>query len=390
VVADYQLAADLGPCAGHGLRVASGVTLDCRQHVIRGPGSQSQHYGVYLGTGTTSATVRHCQVTGFRHGIRLRQAHGNRLIDNVAHHNGDATAHIGYGIDVADGSTANLLQGNRVHHNADEGIHIGAGSHRNTLLANQVHDNFRENLYVLRAEGGVFRDNVTRGGGNSLLLKHASFHRFEGNRFYDRTALIRGDSHDNQFSGNAFIAAGLHFEALEEDATLTRPMRNLVSGGTIVGANVCLRFTGAAGNVVRAVRFDGCGDEVLAAGLKARTENTLIDMRLNPGRFSLRGKALIHVGWPLEVLVRDAAGTALGGARVQGFDVRDTPVFEAVTGADGKIPTQDVLQYTHNGLAPISHNPYTLRVTTQHATAVREVIVDGPKAIVISLPQSGR
>ena len=51
VVADYQMTVDLGPCAAHGLHLTSGVTLDCRKHVIRGPGDQSQHYGISLSSG---------------------------------------------------------------------------------------------------------------------------------------------------------------------------------------------------------------------------------------------------------------------------------------------------------------------------------------------------
>jgi hypothetical protein len=79
--------------------------------------------------------------------------------------------------------------------------------------------NFRENIYVLRSNGGVFQHNITHGGVNSLFLKHATFNRFENNTFHDRTARPR-DSHDNQFVSNDFINAGLHFQAYKEGATL--------------------------------------------------------------------------------------------------------------------------------------------------------------------------
>ena len=324
------------------------------------------------------------------HGIRLREAHRNLIINNDAHHNGDSTSHVGYGIDVAGGSTENSFQGNRIHHNADEGIHIGAASHRNTLVGNQAYDNFRENIYVLRSERGVFKENITHGGKNSLLLKHAAFHRFENNAFHDRTALIRGDSHDNQFVGNDFVNAGIHFQAFQEGTTLTRPTKNLMVGGKIVGAKQCVRFSGALGNLLKDVRLENCGDEVVATGLKARIENTLIGMRLNPSKFSLQDNSLLHVGWQLDVSVKDANGAVLGGARVKGFDIRNTLVFEAVTAPDGKIPTQDVIQYTQSGPTQTYHTPHTLHVTANHATAVRQVAVDGAKAIAISLPPTSQ
>lgn len=390
VVADYHMTGDLGPCAEHGLRLNNGVTLDCRQHAIRGPGGKPRHYGIHLSSGTSGATVKNCDVSGFMHGIRLREAHRNQIINNDAHHNGDSAGHVGYGIDVAGGSTENILQGNQVHHNADEGIHIGAASHRNTLVGNRVYDNFRENIYVLHAERGLFKDNVTRGGKNSLLLKHAAFHRFENNAFHDRTALIRGDSHDNQLIGNEFVNAGVHFEAFQEGTTLTRPTKNLIVGGKIVGAKQCVRFTGALGNLLKDVRLDHCGDEVMATGLKARVENTLIGMRLNPGKFSLQDNSLLHVGWQVDVSVKDANGADLGGARVKGFDIRNTLVFEAVTAPDGKIPTQDVVQYSQSGLTHTSHTPHSLHVTANHATAVRQVAIDGTKTIAISLPPATR
>jgi parallel beta-helix repeat protein len=390
VVADYHMTGDLGPCAEHGLRLNSGVTLDCRQRGIRGAGRQPRHYGILLSSDTTGATVKNCDVSGFMHGIRLREAHRNQIINNDAHHNGDSARHVGYGIDVAGGSTENVFQGNQIHHNADEGIHIGAASHRNTLVGNQVYDNFRENIYVLRSEGGLFKDNVTRGGKNSLLLKHAALHRFEHNTFHDRSVLIRGDSHDNQLIGNQFVNAGIHFEAFQEGGILTRPTKNVIVGGTIVGAKQCVRFSGASGNLLRDVRFDKCGREVIATSLNARIENTLIGTRLTPGKLSLQDNTLVHVGWQLGVSVKDANGAVLGGARVKGFDIRNTPVFEAVTAPDGKLPTQEVIQYTQSGLTKTYHTPHTLHVTVNHATAVRQVAVDGTNAIAISLPAATR
>lgn len=390
MVTDYQMTTDLGPCPRHGLSVAGGVTLDCRHYVIRGPGTPSQHYGVSLSGDTSGATVKNCEVTGFRHGIRLRGVHRNRILDNNVHHNGDTIAHSGYGIDVAAGSTDNLFQGNHIHHNADEGIHIGTGSHRNMLIGNQVYDNFRENIYVLGAERGVFKENLTQGRGNSLYLKHAALHRFENNTFRDRTAVIRGDSHDNQFIGNDFVNTGVHFEALKEEAALTHPTKNLVSGGKIAGAQHCLRFTGASGNLIQDTQLSGCSVGVSSTAAGAGVENTLIGVTLHPREISLDDKSLLRIGWHLAVSVKDAGGSAIGGARVRCFDVHKNLVFDASTAPDGKIPTQDVIQYTQNGPTRTSHTPHTLHVTATRATAIQEVSIDSHKAVTVTMPPAGR
>ena len=109
-----------------------------------------------------------------------------------------------------------------------------------TLIRNHVYDNFRENIYVLRSNGRVFQHNMIHGRVNSLFLKHATFNRFENNTFHDRTAALRGDSHDNQLVRNDVLKAGLHFQAYQEDATLTRPTRHGVAGGTIIEATPCV------------------------------------------------------------------------------------------------------------------------------------------------------
>ena len=297
-----------------------------------------------------------------------------------------AASHVGYGIDIAGGSTANLLQGNRVHDNADEGIHVGAGSHQNTLISNQVYANFRENIYVLRADRGVFQRNTTRGGVNSLFLKHGAFNRFENNSFRERPALIRGDSHDNQFVNNDFINAELHFQLFQEGAMLTRPTRNVVEGGTIVEARPCVRFSGAFGNLIKGVRLSRCAPAVASTGDGISIENTVIGIGLKPGDLSLDERSRVRVGWQLDVTVQDTNGAAIGGARVQGFDVRNTLVFDAVTAPNGHIPTQEVIQYSRTGTTSTDHTPHTLRVSAHQTTASQKVSIDTNKTVTLSIP----
>jgi parallel beta-helix repeat protein len=390
VGSDYRMTADLGPCPGHGLYVASNVTLDCGGHIIRGSGGRTEHFGIYLARGTTGATVKNCEVSAFWRGIRLQAGHHNRLTDNHVHRNGDSASHTGYGIDVAGGSTDNLLQGNRVHDNADEGIHIGTGGHRNRLIGNHVYANFRENIYILRSDGGVFQHNTTHGGANSLFLKHSAFNRLERNTFRDRTAAIRGDSHDNQFVNNDFMNAGLHFQAFKEGAVFTRPTGNVVVGGSIVGAKPCVRFSGAFGNLIKGVLLGKCAGDVTSAGVGAPVENTLIGVAQNRGGFSLDGHSRVRVGWRLDVSVKGANGSAMGGARVQGFDAHNNLVFETVTAPDGAIPTQDVVQYSQKGHTRTYHTPHMLRVMANQMSASRKVAIDSDKAVILSLVPANR
>src|SRR5262245_5328293 len=65
VTTSTTLSQDIGVCTGTGLRVLSGVTLDCANHTITGSTLSPAKYGVLV-DGATGATVRNCRVTGFR------------------------------------------------------------------------------------------------------------------------------------------------------------------------------------------------------------------------------------------------------------------------------------------------------------------------------------
>jgi parallel beta-helix repeat protein len=386
VTANYHMTTDLGPCPGRGLRVLSGITLDCHGYAVRGAGGQAGQVGIAL-SGATGATVRDCEVRDFSIGIRLRDAHNNRVQRNRIHDNGNFTTHRGYGIDVAGGSTGNLFEGNHIYDNADEGIHVGTGSHRNSFIGNTVYNNFRENLYILRSDKGVLKGNLIYGGGaNSLFLKHASFHQVENNTFRDRTVLVRGDAHDNSFTGNNFINTGIHFQIYSEKQRLTRPTRNVVTGGKILNATKCLQFSGASDNVIRRTLLDQCEEAIVSAGFGMNVKNTLIDVALTSAAWSLDSRSLVDVGWSLEVTVSSAENITTAGAHVKGFDVNKKLVFDAVTGTDGSIPVQEVIAYTQDGASKIAHTPHTLEVTAGSKTTIQTITVNAPTTTRVTLP----
>ena len=206
---------DLGPCPGHGLVVASGVTLDGAGHRLSGLGDGSEQYGVYL-HGAEGATVKNVEVTRFLQGIRLRQATGNRILDNRVLQNGHLPSRTGYGINLAGGSRRNLIRGNSVVGSGDEGIHVGTGGHLNEIVANRISESSREHLYVLGSDGLLIEGNTLGGGGTTALyIKNSKALRVVGNTILDRPAHIVGDSRDICFARNDLVRASLRVEAPE-------------------------------------------------------------------------------------------------------------------------------------------------------------------------------
>jgi hypothetical protein len=116
----------------------------------------------------------------------------------------------------------------------------------------------------------------------------------------------------------------------------------------------------------------------------------VIGIGLKPSALSLDGRSRLLVGWQLHVAVQAASGSAVGGAYVQGFDVRNTLVFEAVTAANGHIPVQEVIEYSRAGNSSSEHTPHTLQVTTSQVTAKRTVRIDAHKTVTLSIPHAVR
>ena len=364
VTSNYLLGGNLGPCSGHGLVVKSNVVLDCRGFQITGLGGTSEQYGISLsgkpGAEISGATVKGCRVSRFHRGIRLHAASSSLIADNTATDNGDQRNHVGYGIDVSGGSHNNVLENNRVHGNADEGIHIGTGSYKNRFAGNTSADNYRENLYLLLANGNVFvRNTLGPGGVNSLYLKDSGGNLFEGNTFRGNTARIVGDARDNQFINNTFSGAGLHFQPYK--GTARSPSNNRVTGGAITDTRECIRFTSTRGNVVEDTDLGGCRTAVRSESPSGPSDNTLIGalsaaLTLDEGSTLSRGRRV-------SVHVKDAAGAPVAGAKVQGRDASGTSTWEAETDAAGNTPPQVFLTEARVGSRTVPRTPFTLIVT---------------------------
>jgi parallel beta-helix repeat protein len=301
VVRDHVLTTDLGPCPGHGLGVASGVMLDGAGHRILGSGGD-ETYGIYL-RGATGAVVTDVDVTGFHHGIRLRDAHACEVRDSDVHGNGDFAKKVGYGIDVAVGSSANLFAGNAIRANADEGIHLGSGSRANELRGNRIHDNERENVYLLASDDNVIVENEIWGGRNSLFVKDSSRNRIEANVLSDAALVLRASSHDNVLVDNELVGAGVHFQLYTDEQPYRSPRDNELRGGSIRGASPCIRFSSATANRVVGTELAGCATHVRSDSDHGAADNTLAGVAFERSSLELDRGSILRV--------TDAQGTVL-------------------------------------------------------------------------------
>jgi parallel beta-helix repeat protein len=302
VVRDHVLTADLGPCSGHGLLLASGVTLDGAGHAIVGTGADDS-YGVYLRE-ATGAVVEDVVVTGFHHGMRLRDAHGCRVAASEFSGNGDFAERVGYGVDVAVGSSGNLFVGNAIHDNADEGIHLGSTTSANELRGNDVYANERENVYLLGTDGNVIAENRVWGGRNSLFVKDSSANRIERNAIADATLVVRADSHDNDLAENHLTGTGVHFQLYTEEQPYRSPRDNAFRGGSIRDASTCIRFSSASANRIVGTALADCATEVRSESAHGSSRNALVGVAFHPARIE------IDAGSALEIY--DADGRSIG------------------------------------------------------------------------------
>jgi parallel beta-helix repeat protein len=255
------LATDLGVCPGVGLKVASGVVLDCAGHTITGSNQAGAWYGIFLDD-ANGAEVRNCRVTNFRRGLRISGGQANRLINNESFVNR-------YGIDLAGATTNNFIQGNLIHDSRDEGIHIGTGANNNELRGNTFRKNKHENIYLLHADGNTIVENTsTEADNTAIFLKHSSNNNVSDNTTDTTPIQLRGDSTGNTLNNNHLTGNGYFFEGYEDPPGVwTYPHDNQVTGGSVNGAYACLRFSGAYNNRIDQLQISNCGIPVLLESL---------------------------------------------------------------------------------------------------------------------------
>lgn len=251
---DAVLSSDLVDCKNDGLRLKGRVVLDCSGFEITGRGKGE---GVLLDQ-AEGAVVRNCRVVGFKTGIRIRGGHDNVVVGNEIEGSGR------YGVELAKGTTGNLLDTNLVTGSGDEGVHIGTGAHGTHAIGNEIRGSKRENLYVLSSDDGVFTANVLGDSGDaSIYVKHSSDNVFAANEVDGHVIHVRGHSIANRFEGNDVRGGRFIFEAYKDKHPAgvkgwTRPSDNRVEGGAVLDTKTCFQFRGASDNQAADVAANGC------------------------------------------------------------------------------------------------------------------------------------
>jgi nitrous oxidase accessory protein NosD len=268
VVKDYVLPADLGPCSGNGLRIGAAVTFDGGGHVIRGRGPGTQGSGLRIPVEASGATIRDVRVTGFANGVRLVGARNVRLEGVEADGNGDPGPREGYGIDVSQAASDNVLERVKVHGNADEGIHVGTDASRNRIVDAQVWDNSRENVYFLACHDNRLERSKVWGSGRSnaaVYVKFATGTVIEGNSISGGPVQIRGGARGTTLADNTLSGAGVVLEAQDDKRFGSgTPSDTTVRGGSISAPDFCVRIAAASGTSVSDVKMS-CPDGIKVA-----------------------------------------------------------------------------------------------------------------------------
>ena len=232
VTSDYTMTGNLGPCPRRpsgdtiGLQLRSGVTLDCQDHTITGPGDTLKNsFGVRLGRSSvpdSDMIVRNCNVTKFWWGVYVQNSGDVLIEDNDLYGNGwfDPTQNgTGYGLDIANSQDV-IVQGNRIIGNGNEGIHLSA-SQLVSVIDNELRDNGREQLYLINASFNTIQNNQMEGGTQGLEMRASSNNSFSYNIWAGSPLhMLDNDNQDNTFfydtfEGRVFVgnnSVGTRFE----------------------------------------------------------------------------------------------------------------------------------------------------------------------------------
>jgi len=231
LTSSVTLSADIGPCAGDGLRVArNGITVNLGGHVVRGSASPTtDQVGVRL-VNVSGATVKNGTVTAFDAGVALDNSTSSTVTAIKAKNNtGTGATNHGDGI-VVDGSSNNQIVGNDVSGNGPfSGISMLDGANYNQVRGNNIHDN--------------------------TLIRAEPPQRAPGQEDYG--VRFDTDSSNNTVDGNRILANGSHgVNAPGFEHTGNVISNNVVQGNGQIGISEPGTNYTLSGNVVDGNGFD--------------------------------------------------------------------------------------------------------------------------------------
>lgn len=279
----------------------------------------------------------------------------------------------------------------------DESVHIGSGQKSGdyastggdcvtpdanypdiVVKGNTIKDSDNENLYPFGTRCLTIENNtLTRtpiagtstyltGTFTGLYIKDAHHLTVTGNTVSRSVLHVTGDAHDNLFTNNILTDNGWFFDKYPSEA---KPTNNVVVGGSVnAPTGNCLRVEKCSGNSLRNVEFQQCGDEVVADdfGTADTTHVVLYSPQLFTGaNWAVRNGATVDVAITYNETVTNQNQVPLNAATVTMTKADTTQAFSVSTGADGKIPQQDVLLYRQSASGRTDYGPFT--ITTSKA-----------------------
>lgn len=161
--------------------------------------------GVYLADGTTHIRVIGCEIKNARvSGVMFpRIADGfNELINCDVHHSG--TSGRGHGLYI--GSSNNIFEGNRIHHNASSGMQVYNG-YGETPSNNLIRNNrFYNNGTTPASTLGYFPFGIVLGSGNNNAAYNNLCYSTDGGGISTTSGATNSKIYNNTIYGNSSTA----------------------------------------------------------------------------------------------------------------------------------------------------------------------------------------
>jgi parallel beta-helix repeat protein len=240
VSGSVTLKADLVCASGHGLVVGNGAILDCAGHRVSG-GNQLGQYGIYVRG--SNAVVRNCVAQRFEVGIRVRNAMQATVTNNISRGN------FRYGMELTQGSSAALIQGNTIADNGDEGIHVSGpdGSDAaHQILDNTFDGNENEGIYLFQTNGNLIDGNAIRDqGAAGIYVKGSSRNTISNNTLINDPLQLVYGAQQNLLSDNTIIGQSIKFNQASNNQVHRLSVQ--ASGGR---PSVAYDFANSSGNVI--------------------------------------------------------------------------------------------------------------------------------------------
>ena len=250
VVENTKLTADIGPCSGGGLKLVSGVTLDCQGHRISGTPSRD---GI-TATTVVDVRLRNCVIEGFRSGVRVVGGRDAFIGSNLFRGNVKA-------IRIEGGADSPVVDDNVIEASRDTGLAM-VGAVDAVVTSNVFAGNVKINARIEQVVRGEFLANVLAGPTKADLdVRFTKTVVFRDNDVQTTSVKVSGDSSELRFVDNdvAALDYGYRFEVRKDSAGIPRaPQGNMVANGTVPNAAVCFRFSGASETEIEKVGVRAC------------------------------------------------------------------------------------------------------------------------------------